>query len=119
MGKNREEGGGEHAPPLIAGPVNPSGSVAPDYRGASSGKAPPRPGPCLDFGFQYALIRNNWSKKFGVEYWPFTVAVNLWYFQFFQKANEKRKKNILRALRKLQCMRKYILKTFKDLEEMF
>ena len=20
---------------------------------------PPRPGPCLDFGFQYALIRNN------------------------------------------------------------
>ena len=20
-------------------------------------------GPCLDFGFQYALIRNNWSKK--------------------------------------------------------
>ena len=30
---------------------------------------PPRPGPCLDFGFQYALIRNNQSKKFGVEYW--------------------------------------------------
>ena len=26
---------------------------------------------CLDFGFQYALIRNNWSKKFGVEYWAF------------------------------------------------
>ena len=25
-------------------------------------------GPSLDFGFQYALIRNNWSKKFGVEY---------------------------------------------------
>ena len=24
---------------------------------------------CLDFGFQYALIRNNQSKKFGVEYW--------------------------------------------------
>ena len=23
---------------------------------------PPRPGPCLDFGFQYALIRNNRSK---------------------------------------------------------
>ena len=22
-------------------------------------------GPCLDFGFQYALIRNNWSKKLG------------------------------------------------------
>jgi hypothetical protein len=29
---------------------------------------PPRPEPCLDFGFQYAFIRNNWSKKFGVEY---------------------------------------------------
>ena len=26
-------------------------------------------GPCLDFGFQYALIRNNRSKSFGVEYW--------------------------------------------------
>ena len=40
-----------------------------------SGKAfsgPPRQarfGPCLDFGFQYALIRNNQSKNFGVEYW--------------------------------------------------
>ena len=35
--------------------------------GATAGKAPrpPRPGPCLDFGFQYALIRNNWSKKVG------------------------------------------------------
>ena len=30
----------------------------------------PRPGPCLDFGFQYALSRNNRSKKIGVEYWP-------------------------------------------------
>ena len=29
---------------------------------------PPRPGPCLDFGFQYALIRNNRSKKFWVEH---------------------------------------------------
>ena len=26
-------------------------------------------GPCLDFGFQCALIRNNRSKKFGLEYW--------------------------------------------------
>ena len=26
-----------------------------------------RPGPCLDFGFQYSLIRNNRSKTFGVE----------------------------------------------------
>ena len=25
-------------------------------------------GPCLDFGFQYALIRNNRSKIFGLEY---------------------------------------------------
>jgi hypothetical protein len=29
-------------------------------------------GPCLDFGFQYALKRNNPSKNFGVEYW--TIA---------------------------------------------
>ena len=29
----------------------------------------PRTGPCLEFGFQYVLIRNNWSKNFGVEYW--------------------------------------------------
>ena len=26
---------------------------------------PPGPRPCLDFGFQYTLIRNNWSKKIG------------------------------------------------------
>ena len=32
-------------------------------------------GPCLDFGFQYALIRNNWSKNFGVEYWPFLAQI--------------------------------------------
>ena len=25
--------------------------------------------PCLDFGFHYTIIRNNWSKNFGVEYW--------------------------------------------------
>ena len=31
------------------------------------GTKTPRPGPCLDFGFQYALIRNL-SKKFGIEY---------------------------------------------------
>ena len=30
---------------------------------------PPRPGTCLDFGFQYAHIRNNRSKKIGVRYW--------------------------------------------------
>ena len=23
----------------------------------------PRTGPCLDFGFYYAIIRNNWTKK--------------------------------------------------------
>ena len=27
---------------------------------------PPKPGPCLDFGYQYALIRNNRSTKIGV-----------------------------------------------------
>jgi hypothetical protein len=26
-------------------------------------------GPCLDFRFQYALIRSNWPKTFEVEYW--------------------------------------------------
>ena len=25
--------------------------------------------PCLDFRFQYALIRSNWPKTFEVEYW--------------------------------------------------
>ena len=30
---------------------------------------PPMPGPCLDFEFQYPLIRYNRSKKLGVEYW--------------------------------------------------
>ena len=33
--------------------------------GAPRMARPPRPGPCLDFGFQYSLIRNNLSKKFG------------------------------------------------------
>ena len=37
--------------------------------GASRMARPSRPGPCLDFGFQYCLIRNNWSRKIGVEYW--------------------------------------------------
>ena len=37
-------------------------------RAATFGKAQ-RPEPCLDFGFQYAFIRNNRSKRFGVEYW--------------------------------------------------
>ena len=35
---------------------------------------PPRSGPCLEFGFQYALIRNNGSKKFWVEYWTMDLA---------------------------------------------
>ena len=29
---------------------------------------PPRPGPCLEFVFQYTLIRNNRPKNLGVEY---------------------------------------------------
>ena len=36
---------------------------------------PPSPGPCLDFGVHYALIRNNWSKKIGVEYWAFAPLI--------------------------------------------
>ena len=40
---------------------------------------PPRPGPCLKFGFQYALVRNNQSKKFwgrilGLAWLKFAVA---------------------------------------------
>ena len=34
--------------------------------------------PCLDFGFQYALIRNNRSKNFGVEYWPLPDSNSQW-----------------------------------------
>ena len=40
--------------------------------------SPPRSGSCLDFGFQYALIRNNWSKKFGVEYWALSGSNSPW-----------------------------------------
>ena len=32
------------------------------HRAPMAGKAG-KFGPCLDFGFQYALIRNNWSKN--------------------------------------------------------
>ena len=39
---------------------------------------PPRPGPYLDFGFQYALIRNNRSKKIGVEYWALPGSYSPW-----------------------------------------
>ena len=38
----------------------------------------PRPGPCLDFGLQYALLRNDLSKKFGVEYWALPDSNSLW-----------------------------------------
>ena len=34
--------------------------------------------PCLDFGFQYALIRNNRSRNFGVEYWTFPGSNSPW-----------------------------------------
>ena len=36
------------------------------------------PGPCLDFGFQYALLGNNGSNKFGVEYWALPGSNLLW-----------------------------------------
>ena len=45
---------------------------------------PPRQGrqarfdPCLDFGLQYALIRNNRSKNFGVEYWTLPGSNSPW-----------------------------------------
>ena len=39
---------------------------------------PRRPGPCLDFGFQYVLIRNNQSKKCGVEYWALHGSNSPW-----------------------------------------
>ena len=40
---------------------------------------PPRPGPCLDFGFQYTIIRNNWPKEIcgrilGLAWLKFVVA---------------------------------------------
>ena len=35
-------------------------------------------GPCLHFGFQYALIRNNWSKICWVEYWTLPGSNSLW-----------------------------------------
>ena len=34
--------------------------------------------PWLDLGFQYALIRNNWSKIFGVEYWALPGSYSPW-----------------------------------------
>ena len=38
----------------------------------------PRPGPCLYFGFQYALIRINRSKKIGVKYWALPGSNSPW-----------------------------------------
>ena len=37
---------------------------------------PPRPGPCLDFGFQYALIRNNHSEILGESIGPCLVQIH-------------------------------------------
>ena len=39
---------------------------------------PTRAGPCLDFGFPHALIRNNRSKQFGVEYWALPGSNTPW-----------------------------------------
>ena len=39
---------------------------------------PPRPGPCLNYGFQYALIRNNQSKKIGVKHWALSASNLPW-----------------------------------------
>ena len=49
---------------------NASPAVISNYAGPPPLVRPPspRPEPCLNFGFQYTLIRNNWSKKFGVVY---------------------------------------------------
>ena len=38
----------------------------------------PTTGPCLDFGFQYKITRNNQSKKFGLEYWILPDSNSLW-----------------------------------------
>ena len=48
--------------------------------------------PCLDFGFQYALIRNNWSKKFGVEYWALPCSNSPWCAPLLLIDNWKMKK---------------------------
>ena len=46
---------------------------------ATAGKAPKAWAlNCLDFGFQYTLIRNSWSKKFGVEYWALPGSNSPW-----------------------------------------
>ena len=37
-----------------------------------------RPGPCLDFGLQFALIRDNQPKKIGVEYWALPCSNLAW-----------------------------------------
>ena len=60
-----------------------SGIVSSHYfssalQGRHSWKGPPSPGPFLDFGFQYALIRNNRSKKIGVEYWALPGSNSPW-----------------------------------------
>ena len=34
--------------------------------------------PCLDFGFQYSVIRNTRSKEFGVEYWALPDSNSPW-----------------------------------------
>ena len=50
----------------------------PPYSGPPRLAMPQRPGPCLDFRSQYALIRNNQSKKFGVEYRALSDSNSPW-----------------------------------------
>ena len=62
------------------------------HRAATAGKAlGPGPGPCLDYGFHYAFIRNNRSKKFGVEYLECSTWLHLCpptFFAYFWQSTD-------------------------------
>ena len=50
---------------------------------------PPRPGPCLDFGFKYAKkqpVKKNWGRILGLAWLKFTVAslrLNMYLFDVY------------------------------------
>ena len=75
---------------------------------------PQRPGLCLDSGFQYALIQNNRSKEFGVEYWVLPGSNTLWHSCNSQQLNDV-KKIIEIFLYHCGLLRMYQLKTAKGI----
>ena len=51
---------------------------------------PPMSGPCLGFGFQYALkYKKQPVNKFGVEYWACQNSTSMAKWSFFQGKNYK------------------------------